>query len=78
MHCSAQDLNLCLEHGRVLRLENARGWLVRCEAGALMLSGPPPMGDVELLAGGQFRIPTGHLVLLEGWRHARVWVGREG
>lgn len=72
MRCPSQNLHLELEHGELLRLDAGRGWTVRCEDGALMLSGPTPVGDVELRHGQDYTLPTNRLILLEAWRHCRL------
>lgn len=74
MRCRGANLNMLLEHAQLLGLEQARGCLIRCEEGALSLSGPAPVGDVELRAGAVYTVPTQALVLLQAWRSARISV----
>lgn len=72
MRCLSRNLHVELNHGQVLSLDRARGWRVHCEGGCLMLSGPAPVGDVELRRGEDYLLPSDHLVLLEAWRGCRV------
>ncbi|MDD3481661.1 DUF2917 domain-containing protein [Azovibrio restrictus] len=67
-----KTLSFTLEHGKLLRLEGAQAWEVRCQGGALMLSGPWPLGDVELHPGQSCTLPTAGLVLAEAWGASRL------
>lgn len=72
MRCHSPSLQVELRHGQVLSLDRARGWRVECEGGAVMLSGPAPVGDVELRRGEHYLVPSDQLLLLEAWRGCRV------
>ena len=61
-----------LEHGQVLRLQGMAGWRLECRAGGLMLSGPAPVGDVELGPGEAYVLPGAALVLAEAWGRAAL------
>lgn len=71
MSCPA-PLVLALAHAELIALKRARDWHIDCRQGALSLSGPPPIGDVTLVAGQRYRVPNGALVLLEAWRGAEI------
>lgn len=67
-----ETATLNLEHGKLLSLKAAPAWEIVCLDGALMLSGPSPVGDVELRAGQRYLVPTGELLLLEAWGDTRL------
>ncbi len=62
---------ISLEHDQLLRLERVGGWSLCCLEGRLLLSGAPPLGDVELHPGQGCCLAPG-VVLVDACKGARL------
>lgn len=59
---------------RPLRLENARGQVIRCLGGTVWVTQPEHPEDVFLTDGDEFGVESDGLVLIEGVDEGRIRV----
>lgn len=55
-----------LVHGQLLRVEQAQGWRVSCQEGALLISQPGQWHENELRPGEEITLGASGRILIEG------------
>lgn len=63
-----------LSPGQLLSLRRHQGWTLVCTQGALLVSGPPPLGDRELGPGESLTLPSRTLYLAEAWGDTEIFL----
>ncbi len=63
-----------LTPGQLLPLRRRQGWTLVCARGALLVSGPAPLGDRELGPGESLTLPSRALYLAEAWGDTEIFL----